>query len=95
MLARFVTARPLTLFRPLTASDLHRLEFGISPVFQVQDDSKADVRFDRVIELHPLVVEILENFGLSFSEGKAILMVPAIASMTCANAKKVSKCPSA
>lgn len=35
-----------------------------------------------VIELHSLVVEILENFELSFPEGKTILRVPAIA-MTC------------
>jgi len=35
-----------------------------------------------IIELHSLVVEILENFELSFPEGKTILRVPAIA-MTC------------
>ncbi|KAF9782990.1 cytochrome P450 [Thelephora terrestris] len=35
-----------------------------------------------VIELHSLVVELLENFELSFPEGKTILRVPAIA-MTC------------
>jgi hypothetical protein len=44
--------------------------------------SEADLRFDRVIELHSLVVEILENFELSFPEGKTILRVPAVA-MTC------------
>ena len=43
---------------------------------------KTDVQFDRVIELHSIVVEILENFELSFPEGKTILRVPAIA-MTC------------
>jgi len=35
-----------------------------------------------VIELHSLVVEILENFELSFPKGKTILRVPAVA-MTC------------
>ena len=40
------------------------------------------VRLDSVIELHSLIVEILENFELSFPEGKTILRVPAIA-MTC------------
>jgi len=44
--------------------------------------SEADVWFDRVIELHSLVVEVLENFELSFPEGKKIMRVPAIA-MTC------------
>lgn len=44
--------------------------------------SKANARFDRVIELHTLVVELLESFELSFPEGKKILRVPAIA-MTC------------
>ena len=44
--------------------------------------SGADILFDRVIELHSLVVEILENFELSFPEGKTIMRVPAIA-MTC------------
>jgi len=44
---------------------------------------KADaLGFYRVIELHSLVVEILENFELSFPEGKTILRVPAVA-MTC------------
>jgi hypothetical protein len=47
-----------------------------------REDSEADVWFDRVIELHSLVIEILENFELSFPEGKTILRVPAVA-MTC------------
>lgn len=44
--------------------------------------TKTDIRFGSVIELHSLVVELLENFELSFPEGKTILRVPAIA-MTC------------
>lgn len=43
---------------------------------------RAEVQFGRVIELHSIVIEILENFELTFPEGKTILRVPAIA-MTC------------
>lgn len=44
--------------------------------------SEADFRSDSIIELHSIVVEILENFELSFPEGTTILRVPAVA-MTC------------
>ena len=44
--------------------------------------TKSEVRFDSVIELHALVIELLENFELSFPEGKTILRVPAFM-MTC------------
>ena len=44
--------------------------------------TRTDIRFYSVIELYSLVVELLENFELSFPEGKTILRVPAIA-MTC------------
>ena len=45
-------------------------------------NQEADVQFGRVIGLHSIVVEILENFELSFPEEKVILRVPAI-TMTC------------
>jgi len=63
---------------PVPASVGNSRESGVLTVGR-QD---VDVRFDRVIELHSLVVEILENFELSFPEGKTILRVPAVA-MTC------------
>ena len=44
--------------------------------------TKTDIRFDSVIELHSIVVELLENFELSFPEGKKILRVPAV-TMAC------------
>jgi hypothetical protein len=73
------------VLRSRRLSYLHRLEIFVSLMFQLQDSGaflKTDVQFDRVIELHSIVVEILENFELSFPEGKTILRVPAIA-MTC------------
>ena len=52
-------------------------------MFQLQTrGGENDIRFGRVVELHSIIVELLENFELSFPEGKKILRVPAIA-MTC------------
>ena len=40
--------------------------------------TKTEIRSDSVIELHSLTAELLENFELSFPEGKTILRVPAL-----------------
>ena len=40
--------------------------------------TKTEIRFDSVLELHSMVVEMLENFEMSFPEGKKILRVPTV-----------------
>ena len=66
---------------PVPASVGNSRESGVLAISR-RGVLKTHVRFHRVIELHSLVVEILENFELSFPKGKTILRVPAVA-MTC------------